>query len=217
MNRYIEYLLSLPKSVFFCVKTLPFVQAIRLPILVRYNVIVRNTGHMRIGGGKSGCVRIGFGNVGIFDKHYQRTVWDVSGQVLIKGNVIIGHGSRIVVGKNGVLTLGDNFACTANMSLVCFKRITIGDDVLISWDTLIMDTDFHQMVRDGETKPKEKDVVFGNHVWIGCRTTILKGSSLPNNSVVAAGTIVRGKFIDDNVLIGGNPAKIINGNVDWTK
>ena len=38
----------------------------------------------------------------IFDKHYQRTVWDVSGQVLIKGNVIIGHGSRIVVGKNGV-------------------------------------------------------------------------------------------------------------------
>lgn len=50
-----------------------------------------------------------------------------------------------------------------------------------------MDTDFHHVVRNGEEKAKEKDVVFRNHVWIGCRTTILKGTFLSSNSIVAAG------------------------------
>lgn len=48
----------------------------------------------------------------------------------------------------------------------------------------------------------------GDNCWIGSKVTILDGSKLGNNLVVAAGSVVKGVF-PDNVLIAGVPAKII--------
>lgn len=70
MNKNIEYLLSLPKSFYFCMRCLPLRQALKLPIIVHYNVMVRNIGKIETGGICS--VRIGFGNVGIYDKKRER-------------------------------------------------------------------------------------------------------------------------------------------------
>lgn len=50
MNKYIEYVLSVPKSFYFCVRCMPFMKALRLPIFVRYNVLVRNIGKIETGG-----------------------------------------------------------------------------------------------------------------------------------------------------------------------
>ncbi len=43
--------------------------------------------------------------------------------------------------------------------------------------------------------------------WIGAKVTILDGTIIGDNSVVAAGAVVRGQF-PDNCVIGGIPAKI---------
>ena len=51
-------------------------------------------------------------------------------------------------------------------------------------------------------------IKIGNNVWIGAKATFLDGSVVGNNSIVAAGAVVRGIF-PDNVIIGGVPAKII--------
>jgi acetyltransferase-like isoleucine patch superfamily enzyme len=51
-------------------------------------------------------------------------------------------------------------------------------------------------------------VLIGQNVWISNNVIILKNSQIGNNSIVAAGTVVSGKF-PDNVIIGGIPAKII--------
>ena len=53
-----------------------------------------------------------------------------------------------------------------------------------------------------------KDVSIGNNVWIGGSTVLCPGAHLGNNVVVAAGSVVTKSF-DDNVMIGGVPAKII--------
>mgnify|MGYP006873015427 CR=1 FL=1 len=50
MMKIIEYALSLPKSVYFCLKTLPLSAAVHLPILVRYNVSLRSIGKIEMGG-----------------------------------------------------------------------------------------------------------------------------------------------------------------------
>jgi acetyltransferase-like isoleucine patch superfamily enzyme len=43
---------------------------------------------------------------------------------------------------------------------------------------------------------------------------ILKGTTIGSGSVVAAGSVVKGEF-PSNVLIGGNPARILKENVNW--
>lgn len=51
-------------------------------------------------------------------------------------------------------------------------------------------------------------VVIGKNVWIGNNVTILKDRKIGDNSIVAAGAVVSGKF-PANVIIGGIPARII--------
>ena len=73
---------------------------------------------------------------------------------------IIGTGSRIIVGENGHLVLGHSFVNTAKITIICFRRIEFGDNVLTSWENLIMDTDFHrvrELAKDSDSE-REKEV-----------------------------------------------------------
>lgn len=51
-------------------------------------------------------------------------------------------------------------------------------------------------------------VKIGNNCWIGAKVTILDGTVIGDNCIVAAGAVVKGIF-PENVMIGGIPAKII--------
>jgi len=168
-------------------------------------------------GGKFASVRIGFGNVGIFDRSKERTIWDVSGSVFFKGKASIGHGGRIVITRSGQWTVGDHFNSTACMTLICYKSIEMGDDVLISWQTMIMDNDFHKTgkVAQINSSVKEKPISIGNHVWVGCRGTILKGVIIPSGCVVAACSVLSRHYEVESALIGGNPACIKKTGIIW--
>ncbi|MBQ9230720.1 MAG: acyltransferase [Prevotella sp.] len=135
----------------------------------------------------------------------------------LKGKAFIGEGSRIVVGDYALLEFGDDFVNTAALSIICFKHITFGDRVLTSWDTLIMDTDFHCVidVKHGQVFPEKKEIVIGDHCWIGCRCTILKGAKVNNDTVVAANSVVTRAFDEPGVLIAGNPAVVKKTGLSW--
>lgn len=155
-------------------------------------------------------LKIGFGGVGIFDKRYERSMMQIDGDIVLQGRQFnIGHGSRICVCKGGELVLGDNFCNTAMMTIVCKKRITFGENVLTSWNTLVMDTDWHEVadLNSGKTKPKTKGITIGNNVWLGTRSVILKGSVLPDGCIVGANAVVTKAFNNENTLIAGNPAR----------
>ena len=57
-----------------------------------------------------------------------------------------------------------------------------------------------------------KPVTIGNSVWIGGRAVIAPGVTIGNNVVIAAGAVVV-KDVPDNVVVGGNPARIIKENI----
>jgi len=78
------------------------------------------------------------------------------------------------VGKGATLTIGKNFLLTARSEIARFKEITFGDNCLLSWNILFMDTDAHPVYNQTDHIINEdKAIKIGNKVWIGCRCTIL--------------------------------------------
>lgn len=111
------------------------------------------------------------------------------------GKAWIGIGSRIVC--SGELCFGNSINFSANAEIICYKQIRMGDNSLVSWDCLIRDTDFHKIYQCGSEKIQSnppKPIYIGNNVWIGCRTTLLKGCEIPDNCVIAAGSVITKKL-----------------------
>lgn len=218
MKQTIEKILSIPKSLYVSWKFFPLPQAIRIPILVRYNtklVDLRGTVKINSGGVKTALLTIGFGSVGFVDNKYERSVIQLGGTLILNGKVNFGTGSKLCVTKNGTLTIGDNFVNTAKTTIVCDNNISIGNNVLVSWDTLIMDTDWHSVTdtNTNEVYPCVGKISIGDNVWLGCRAVVLKNSIIPNGCVVAANTLVNRVFDNDNTLLAGSPAQEKKHNI----
>lgn len=214
---YIEALLSLPKSLYFNFKYFPLATAIKLPVLISYRTkLSKVEGSVFLEKNKTGIIKIGFGYVGIFDKNNSRSIWECAGHVFFKGATSIGHGSKLSIGKNGKLIFGNNFCITAESQIVCNKKILIGDNVLISWQCLIMDTDFHNILNGDIKINDDKEIIIRNNVWIGCRSTILKGVEIYSGNVIAANTNLTRTIRKSHIIIGGNPGNIIKENINWS-
>lgn len=135
------------------------------------------------------------------------------GTLIINGRVKIGPGVQIVVAPGGKLILNDGTYITADAKIFCSSVVEIGRRCAISWGTSIIDSDFHQIYYKGR-KENSQRIKIGDHVWIGCNSTVLKGVNINSHSVIAAGSVVT-KDLPNNVLAGGNPARILKENISW--
>ncbi len=93
---------------------------------------------------------------------------------------------------------------------MCKDNVTIGSDCAISWDVTIMDTDYHSIEGNSDTA----SVTIGNKVWIGCKATILKGVTIGDGAVIAAGALVT-RDVPPNSVVAGVPAKVVKSNIHW--
>lgn len=132
-------------------------------------------------------------------------------KVNVFGHFRIYSGARIYVNKNAVLNLGGGYI-NNDLTLSCFERIDIGHGVAISENVTIRDSDNHEILNDNHqpTKP----IKIGNRVWIGTNVTVLKGVTIGDGAIIAAGSLVN-KDIPANCLAGGVPAKILKSNIEW--
>jgi acetyltransferase-like isoleucine patch superfamily enzyme len=142
-------------------------------------------------------------------------------------SIVLGDGSLLrgtvsFERSGGQLSIGRN--SSVNNSLIAIAdKIEIGDDVLISYDCLIMDHNGHSLelearrrdlgdVLDGKTKAwtgvSTGAVKLSNGVWIGTRAIILKRVIIGANTIVAAGAVVV-KSVPSDAVVGGNPASVI--------
>ncbi len=137
-------------------------------------------------------------------------------QIVLAGDLIIRSGCSIWVNENAVLKLGSG-SINNNLNLSCFERIEIGDDVAIAEHVTIRDSDNHQILQKGcIVHPVAKPVVIGNKVWIGLNATILKGVTIGDGSIVAAGSVVN-KDVPCGVLVSGVPASVIKTDLTWER
>ncbi|QJD88451.1 acyltransferase [Cohnella herbarum] len=108
------------------------------------------------------------------------------------------------------IVIGDRTYINRRTEIMSKQSVTIGTGCAISWDVVISDTDYHEIAGTSSTKP----IVIGDEVWIGCKSTILKGVTIGNGAVVAAGSVVT-KDVAPHTLVAGIPAKAIKSNVRW--
>lgn len=118
----------------------------------------------------------------------------------------------IVARYGGIIRIGHHCGISGS-TIYAMDRIEIGDNVLIGGNCKIIDNDFHPLQAEKRLnqKPdviKKAPIVIGDGCFIGANSIILKGTALGKNCVVGAGSVVHGIF-PDNVIIAGNPAKII--------
>lgn len=110
----------------------------------------------------------------------------------------------------GAISVGDN--CRINGAYIhAKKKIKIGKNCVVAAGTQILDSNGHELIsRDrtvGEDTPKP--IIIGDNVWLCVNSIILKGTTIGDNSVVAANSVVKGNF-PANSLIQGNPAKVVS-------
>ena len=133
----------------------------------------------------------------------------------INGEVLVfAHGGSIKIGS--WFYLGPRSSIWSSSSV----GITIGDHVLVSYDVSIHDTNSHSLnhsERATQTKEmfihghsnynsgiKASPISIGSHVWIGSSVKIFRGSVIGDNSIIGAGSIVKGIVEPDSIIPAGS-------------
>jgi acetyltransferase-like isoleucine patch superfamily enzyme len=87
-----------------------------------------------------------------------------SGYLAVNGDVTIFRGTRILLGENACLEIGNGTYINFDSAITCFKQITIGANCAISWNTNIVDGNGHELVVDGAPRPLTPPVHIGDNV-----------------------------------------------------
>ena len=132
----------------------------------------------------------------------------IEGRIIFdKENATVKIGSRTYIG---------------NSLLVCASSITVGDDILMAWGITIVDHNSHSVFwcerkddviswihgRKDWSHVVCAPVTIGNKAWIGFNVIILKGVTIGEGAVVAAGSVVT-KDVPPYTIVAGNPAKVV--------
>lgn len=106
--------------------------------------------------------------------------------------------------KDAEVVIGDNVGISSS-SITAFKSVTIGNNVRIGANCVIMDGDFHL---DDPRTSSPAPITIKDNVWLGYGVVVMKGVTIGENSVIGVNSIVT-KDVPANVIAAGNPCKVI--------
>lgn len=132
----------------------------------------------------------------------------------VHGTVQISRGSRIFVGDGAHLEMGPNSFIHDCATITCYEHITMGAGASMSWNTNVIDGNVHEIQVGDHVLPRTTPVSLGDHVWIGTGAIVMGGVKIGDGSIVAAGSVVTSE-VPSNVIVAGNPARVIHKNISW--
>jgi acetyltransferase-like isoleucine patch superfamily enzyme len=146
-----------------------------------------------------------------------------------KTKIIIGYnthvmGTLLLFPYGGEIKIGNNCYIGDLSRIWSAEKIEIGNDVLISHNVNIIDTNSHEIdateralnereiLKKGLPTKKgnvlSSPIIIKDFVWINFNATILKGVTIGEGAIVGAGAVVT-KDVPEYSFVAGNPAKVI--------
>ena len=106
--------------------------------------------------------------------------------------------------------IGENFYANFDCTILDVCEVRFGDNCMLGPGVQIY-TATHSLnpIERNSGKEYAKPIVIGDNVWIGGNAIINPGVTIGDNVVIASGAVVT-KDVPSKVVVGGNPAKIIN-------
>lgn len=140
--------------------------------------------------------KIVFKGITLFQKNSSVQIGKGS-KVKIGNRTTLGSGTLVAARNNSTIDLGLNVYMNRNCTIVAHEAISIGDGATIGPNCCIYDHD-HDTINRG--KYITNQVSIGKKVWIGAGCIILKGVTIGDNSVIAAGTLLS-KSVPENSIV----------------
>jgi len=137
---------------------------------------------------------------------------EIGDDVTLSGNVNFVCGSKIY--KNPVIRVGDGTFIGFMNTFSASMEITIGRQCLFAPQVKIFDNNSHPLDpsrRTSEDTMSEQDVApvrIGNRAWLGVNAIVMKGVTVGEGAVVAAGAVVVSD-VPPHTVVGGNPARVL--------
>ncbi len=123
-------------------------------------------------------------------------------------------GARVEIGVwgrtpgEGKVQIGDCCLMSPGSRISASDEVVLGDGVMMANGSYVTDSDWHTLYDRIARSEERTPVRIGNNVWLGDHATVLKGVTIGDNSVVAARAVVT-RDVPPNVVVAGNPAKVV--------
>jgi len=135
-----------------------------------------------------------------------RATIEKGSSIRIGSNASIRRNLSLIAKNGGSIEIGRDVFMNTNVSITALSRVAIGDRTRIANNVVIVDHDHNY--RQGYSGYITAPVTIGADVWIGANAVILKGTSIGDGAVVAAGAVVKGS-VPPGAVVGGVPAKVL--------
>ena len=197
---------------------LPFKQAIKLPFDFYHQIRFENlSGKTIINSSHIHRAMIKIGGRGSEMFFHAPAIIDIKGTLVLNGIVEIGNGCLLRVEENGKLIFGNKVRIGAFSKIICEESITFGNEIDVSWESQIFDTNFHYIkeVNTEKILPKTAPVIIGSYNWFGNRANIMKGTITPDNTIIASNSLLNKNYTNTPPysVLAGTPAKFIRSGV----
>ena len=108
----------------------------------------------------------------------------------------------------GEIKVGNYCLINPGVRMSSAESITIGDSCMFAMNAYLSDADWHDLQHRIFAPGNHAGITLSNNVWVGDGALICKGVNIGENSIVGASSVVT-KDVPDNVIVAGNPAKVI--------
>lgn len=132
--------------------------------------------------------------------------------IMQRGSFLIsGDNCTITIGRNSVFRDANFFAGESNTTIKIGKNCLCG---ILTFST----SDFHSIIDldSGKRINPPNDIKVGDNNWITNHVLIRKGAEIQNFTVVSPYSIVNKKYDQSNIILAGQPAKIVKENISWS-
>ena len=131
----------------------------------------------------------------------------------------LGGTDLFIEDDSGSIVIGSRtkFLGKTHLAVIEGTSITIGEDCLFSSDIQLRTGDSHSVLdMEGRRINESRDIVIGDHVWVGAKAFLNKGAKVAPHSIVGACAMVTKAFDQPHCALAGVPAKVVKTGVDWS-